>query len=227
MASSLYVSASRFTSASRAPAPTDHKSARLGKRILDVFAAVVLILLLLPAMLAAAIAVKLTSRGPLLFRQRRVGQGGREFRMLKFRTMRADAEARLAQDPRLRDLYLASSHKIPNALDPRLTRVGRWLRTWSMDELPQLFNVLVGHMSLVGPRPVTRWQLTEYQEHVGDYLALRPGLTGLWQVSGRSEVKFPARAEMDADYHARCSPWTDLAILARTPVAVISRRGSD
>lgn len=229
MVSSLYVPSTRYASASTssAPARTEHQSLRLGKRVLDASAALVLILLLLPVMVAAAIAVKLTSPGPVLFRQRRVGRGGREFPMLKLRTMRADAEDCLMQDPRLRDLYLTTSHKIPNALDPRLTGVGRVLRTWSVDELPQLFNVLVGQMSLVGPRPVTKEQLGEYEQHVADYLALRPGLTGLWQVSGRSEVTFPARAEIDAHYRARRSAWMDLAILARTPVAVLSRRGSD
>lgn len=204
-----------------------HNTVRLGKRLLDIIAAGVLILLLLPAMLAVAIAVKLSSRGPILFRQRRVGRGGREFPMLKFRTMRADAEERLMQDEQLYQLYLSSGHKIPNAIDPRVTKVGRVLRTWSIDEVPQLFNVLIGHMSLVGPRPVTRQQLDEYEDRVRDYLAMRPGLTGLWQVSGRSEVAFPARAELDADYRARCSPWLDLAIIVRTPAAVISRRGSD
>jgi exopolysaccharide production protein ExoY len=101
------------------------------------------------------------------------------------------------------------------------------MRKWSVDELPQLFNVLAGHMSLVGPRPVLRGELTQYEDHVGAYLELRPGLTGLWQVSGRSDVKFPERAELDAAYRARCSPWLDFTILARTPVAVLFRRGSD
>ncbi len=224
MASPAFVRSSSHAPAASLPARPEP---RLGKRCLDVLAAAALIVVLLPVMATVAIAVKLTSPGPVLFRQRRVGMGGREFAMLKFRTMRVDAEDRLATDARLRVLYLSSSHKIPSAIDPRLTRVGRWLRTWSVDELPQLFNVLAGHMSLVGPRPVTKPQLAEYADRVGDYLALRPGLTGLWQVSGRSAVKFPARAELDARYREGCSPWLDLSILARTPLAVLSRRGSD
>ena len=225
MASLAFVRTSPYS-----PVPSQERASPnpgLGKRFLDVGAAAVLIVLLLPAMLAAALAIRLSSRGPILFRQRRVGMAGREFVMLKFRTMRVNAEAFLACDDDLRELYLTSSHKIPNDVDPRVTRVGRWLRMWSVDELPQLFNVLVGHMSLVGPRPVTRPQLGDYQEHIPDYLALRPGLTGLWQVSGRNTVTFPARAHLDADYRARCSPWLDLKILARTPAAVIFRRGSD
>ena len=200
---------------------------RLGKRCVDVVVAMLLILLLAPLMLAAAVAVRLSSPGPVLFRQRRVGRRGREFTMLKFRSMRVDAEELLESDAELARLYLASGHKLPIACDPRVTRVGRVLRTWSVDEVPQLFNVLVGHMSIVGPRPVTRPQLGDYADRARQYLAMRPGLTGLWQVSGRSAVKFPVRADMDARYSSRCSLLLDLSIVARTPVAVLRRRGAD
>lgn len=198
-----------------------------GKRVLDVVGALALILLFLPLMAVVALAVKLTSPGPVLFRQTRVGRQGRHFGILKFRTMVEDSEARLAQDPELYRMYVERSHKLACHVDPRVTRVGRMLRTWSIDELPQVFNVLAGHMSLVGPRPVVPSELEKYGEHADAYLALRPGLTGLWQVSGRSEVVFPERAHLDVRYGLACTLWHDLKLLARTPLAVLMRRGSD
>ena len=198
-----------------------------GKRVLDVVGSFLLVVLFLPLMAVVALAVKVTSPGPVLFRQARVGRHGRQFGILKFRTMVEDSEARLAQDPELYRLYVERSHKLACHADPRVTRVGRMLRTWSIDELPQVFNVLAGHMSLVGPRPVVPSELANYAEHADAYLALRPGLTGLWQVSGRSEVAFPERAHIDVRYGATCTPWHDLKLLARTPAAVLMRRGSD
>ena len=197
----------------------------IGKRGFDIVVSFILILLFLPILLATALAVKLTSRGPVFFRQRRVGRGGREFPMLKFRTMHPQAERLLQVDPTLRSLYLEADHKIPAGKDPRVTRLGRLLRASSLDELPQLFNILVGHMSLVGPRPVTAEQLVDYQEHLPAYVSLRPGLTGLWQVSGRNEVKFPARAQLDVQYQQLCSPGYDVRLLLRTPAAVVRSRG--
>lgn len=198
-----------------------------GKRVIDVLGAVVLLVLLAPVMVFAALAVKLSSRGPVFFRQPRIGCGGREFRIIKFRTMCRDAEERLKTDRSLQGLYFNGDHKIPCRLDPRVTKVGRMFRTWSIDELPQLFNVIRGDMSLVGPRPVELSQLPSYAGHLDAYLALRPGLTGVWQTSGRSEIAFPARAELDAWYCDRSSPWLDVKILAKTPLSVLRRQGSD
>ncbi len=118
-------------------------------------------------------------------------------------------------------------HKIPCHLDPRVTRVGRLLRTWSLDELPQLFNVILGHMSLVGPRPVLSCEVPQYSNSLEAYLGLRPGITGFWQMSGRSRIAFPARAELDEWYWDVCDPWADLKILANTPLAVVRRQGAD
>lgn len=200
----------------------------LGKRSLDVVLSLVLLVALLPVLLLIAAAVRLTSPGPVLFRQRRVGRGGREFPILKFRTMHTDAERLLRADPELHERFVAGGHKLPCADDPRVTRVGRLLRRTSFDELPQLFNVLAGHMSLVGPRPVERTQLDrDYQGFAAPYLALRPGLTGLWQVSGRSRVTFPERAHLDERYLDACGPLTDARILLRTPVVVVTGRGAD
>ena len=198
-----------------------------GKRAFDVLCTLVLIVVLAPIMLITAMVVRLTSRGPVLFRHRRVGIGGREIEVLKFRTMHVDAEKRLALDEGLRALYLAGDHKVPCDADPRLTPVGRPLRKWSLDELPQLFNVLAGHMSLVGPRPVMQEELAKYGDHVDSYLAVKPGLTGLWQATGRNRIQFPARAALDATYTERCSLLLDLKIMARTPIAVVLRLGAD
>ncbi len=199
-----------------------------GKRLLDVVVSSLLVLLALPVLAAIALAIKLTSPGPVLFRQRRVGRHGTDFSILKFRTMFIDAEAQLQSNEQLQRLFLDGSHKIPSRIDPRVTRVGRFLRRTSLDELPQFFNVLVGHMSLVGPRPVERTQLErDYQGFEPAYLELRPGLTGLWQVSGRSTVQFPERAELDTRYLATCGPWVDTKILARTPLVIVTGLGAD
>ena len=199
-----------------------------GKRVLDVVVSLVLLLLTLPLFLLVGAVIKLTSPGPVFFRQRRVGKDGHDFPMVKFRTMHPDSEARLRCDPDLHARFLEGGHKIPSRLDPRVTAVGRVLRRLSLDELPQLLNVLSGHMSIVGPRPVERSQLErDYGAYQPTYLALRPGLTGLWQVSGRSRVQFPERAQLDQRYLQSSSPWTDVKIILRTPRAVVTGLGAD
>lgn len=200
----------------------------LGKRAADVVVALLLFVLTLPLLFLVALTIRLTSRGPVFFRHRRVGRGGREFLMLKFRTMHVGAEERLLSDGALHAVFLENDHKIPSGLDPRVTRVGRVLRRLSIDELPQLLNVLAGHMSIVGPRPVVRAELAEdYRGCEWAYLALRPGLTGLWQVSGRSNVQFPERAQLDVRYVQTCGPWVDLKLVVRTPRAVLIGLGAN
>lgn len=199
-----------------------------GKRAADLAFSLLLLLVTLPLFLLAAVLIKITSSGPVFFRQRRVGRGGSDFPMLKFRTMHADSEEQLRSDPALYQLYLESAHKVPAHIDPRITKVGRVLRRFSIDELPQLVNVLCGHMSLVGPRPVERSQLIhDYGAFERVYLALRPGLTGLWQVSGRSTVQFPERAHLDSHYLQACGPWIDAKIILRTPRAVVTGLGAE
>ena len=199
-----------------------------GKRALDVVLALGILLVAIPVFLVVAVVIKLTSDGPVFFRQQRVGRGGREFPMLKFRTMHTGSEERLRSDPALQEIFLECGHKVPGHLDPRVTRAGRILRRLSLDELPQLLNVLSGHMSMVGPRPVERSQLVrDYSGYEAAYLALRPGLTGLWQVSGRSTVQFPERAEMDRHYLRTCGPWEDAKIILRTPRALLTGLGAD
>lgn len=197
-----------------------------GKRAFDVLVSLLLLLLALPLFALVALAIATTSRGPVFFRQKRVGFGGETFEIVKFRTMRVGAEQVLAVDEGLRQQYLQGDHKIAGRDDPRVTRVGRLLRKLSLDELPQLANVVRGDMSLIGPRPVRPDEVAEYHMVPYAYLSVRPGMTGLWQVSGRSDIAFPRRAEIDAEYYRRCSLGTDLLILARTVVAVLACRGA-
>jgi lipopolysaccharide/colanic/teichoic acid biosynthesis glycosyltransferase len=196
------------------------------KRTFDVALVVVTLPLTLPVGALLGLAVRLTSRGPAIFRQERVGRGGERFAMYKFRTMVVDAEERLARDPELRALYLSHDHKVPAKLDPRVTRLGRFLRVTSLDELPQLLNVMEGTMSLVGPRPITQPQYDEVEPLLDAYRAARPGMTGYWQVTGRSLIPYPERAEYDAHYVRNWSLRRDLMILLQTPMAVVRKRGA-
>ena len=210
------------------PAPavaTTAPAYRWGKRTLDVTVSLLALIVTLPVWLVVAVLIRCTSRGPVFFRQPRVGRNGKPFTVLKFRSMCTDAETRLT-DLGLYDTYVASGYKLAAADEVRVTRLGRVLRRTSLDELPQLLNVLSGDMSLVGPRPVVPAELACYGELVHCYLGVRPGITGIWQVSGRSHVRFPERAHLDRNYFHGWSLRLDLAILARTPVAVLKGQGA-
>lgn len=189
-------------------------------RALDIVLAGIAILFFLPLMLLTALAVRSQGGGPVLYRQQRIGQGGRPFACLKFRTMATDAEARL---PGLIDAEWRASRKFRH--DVRVTRLGGFLRRSSIDELPQLVNVLRGEMSLVGPRPIVMDEAMLYGRRLADYCAVRPGLTGLWQVSGRNDVLYRRRVAMDVWLVRNLTLGVYLAILARTVPAVLSRRG--
>jgi lipopolysaccharide/colanic/teichoic acid biosynthesis glycosyltransferase len=195
------------------------------KRALDVVGSLVALVVTHPLWIAVALLVRGTSRGPVLFRQSRVGRDGRTFMVLKFRSMCTDAEARLREGG-LYDTYVATGYKLPVAEEFRVTRIGRLIRKTSIDELPQLINVLAGHMSLVGPRPVVPSELDCYGDLAHCYLGVRPGITGMWQVNGRSDVRFPERAHLDRDYFHRRSLRVDLGILLRTPRAVLRGNGA-
>lgn len=196
------------------------------KRALDVTVSAALLLLASPVLLAVALAVK-SDGGPLLFGHLRVGHGGRMFRCWKFRTMVPNAEAVLkevlASDPMLAEEW-RQTLKLKN--DPRVTRFGDFLRRSSLDELPQLFNVLRGDMSLIGPRPVTEGELERYGDAQPYYLAVRPGITGLWQVSGRNDTSYGQRVTLDSWYVRNWSLWNDLVILFKTIPAVLRRSGA-
>lgn len=198
----------------------------VGKRMLDVIGASLGILLTAPLMAMVSVCIRLESPGPVLFRHWRMGKNSEGFSCLKFRTMREDAEQILLTNPELKRLYRENHYKLPDDLDPRVTIFGRLLRRTSLDELPQLFNVLVGEMSLVGPRPVVEDELEHYRGSERLLLSVRPGMTGAWAVNGRHHVGYPARAELELRYVRGWSVGLDLGILAGTVSAVMDP-GSD
>jgi exopolysaccharide biosynthesis polyprenyl glycosylphosphotransferase len=204
-------------------APVHHSRSQLAvKRVIDVVVSSTLLLFASPVIAAAAIAIKRSSPGPVFFRQVRCGMYGRRFEMLKLRTMVADAEARRAEILSLNEMD-GPVFKIKN--DPRITPVGRWLRRWSVDELPQLWNVLRGDMSLVGPRPPIPSEVVQYQTSERRRLSMRPGLTCLWQVTGRNSIGFADWVKLDLVYIDTWSLVQDLKILLKTVPAVIRGTG--
>lgn len=197
------------------------------KRVLDLAVCAALAIVVLVVAPLIALLVWAEDRGPVLFKQERRGRNGRSFHLLKFRTMHTDAEARLHNDPALYAAFKANGYKLPSNQDPRITRIGRFLRSSSLDELPQLANVVRGDMSLVGPRPPLLDQIEElYGDQVDHYYAVRPGLTGLWQVSGRSDLSGEQRRTLDVEYVQSWSLRRDVRILASTIPAVVGKRGA-
>ena len=197
------------------------------KRALDVVGSLLGLILCSPILVTIATIIKLDSPGPALFRGPRIGRGGQSFNMLKFRTMQLGAETAIEEGIQLAPNHSVTAqqfHKILN--DPRLTRVGRFLRRSSIDELPQLWNVFMGDMSLVGPRPFLSEQQGYYGDSFSDYILFRPGMTGLWQVSGRSQLSFTERVQLDTYYFHNRSLWLDFRILARTFWVVVRREGA-
>jgi exopolysaccharide biosynthesis polyprenyl glycosylphosphotransferase len=189
----------------------------------DRCAATLALTALSPLLLAIAMAIRLHDEGPALFTQTRVGKDGQPFKIYKFRTMVVDAEARLAE-LRAKNESDGALFKIRN--DPRVTAIGAWLRKWSLDELPQFFNVMLGEMSLVGPRPALPNEAAQYAEHVRRRLVVKPGLTGLWQVSGRSDLTWDESVRMDLRYVENWSFVLDLQILWKTLGVIIRGSGA-
>ena len=193
------------------------------RRFLDILVSSLALLLLLPLLALLALAIRLDSRGPVLFTQRRVGKDGKEFAFFKFRSMYADAEKCL-------DAVLGTNERTGPVFkmrhDPRITRIGHWLRHSSLDEVPQLLNILRGEMSLVGPRPALPREVALYTPTQRHRLCVTPGLTGLWQISGRADLSFEESIELDLEYIARCSFALNCVILLRTVPAVLTGRGA-
>jgi lipopolysaccharide/colanic/teichoic acid biosynthesis glycosyltransferase len=209
---------------------------RVMKRVMDVVGSALALLFFLPAFLAIAAAIKATSKGPVFFRQRRIGQHGKSFVFLKFRSMQVNNDAAVHKEY-VQKLIAGKAEKQPSngngegvyklTKDPRVTSIGGFLRKTSMDELPQFINVLKGEMSLVGPRPPVPYEVEAYDIwHRRRLLEAKPGITGLWQVSGRSRVKFDDMVRLDLHYARTWSPWTDVKILWRTPGAVVLGNGA-
>lgn len=200
---------------------------RAFKRLFDVLLSAVALTVLLPIGLIIALAIRLDSPGPILFAHRRVGRGGKEFSCYKFRTMVPDAEAvlerYLRENPKRREEW-EKEYKLKG--DPRVTRVGAFLRRTSLDELPQFFNVLIGDMSLVGPRPIVEKEIPKYGDAFRDFCLVRPGITGIWQVNGRSDTTYDERVAMDSWYVRNWSIWIDMFYLLKTIKIVVSGRGA-
>jgi lipopolysaccharide/colanic/teichoic acid biosynthesis glycosyltransferase len=198
----------------------------LAKRTLDLAVATVGLVVAAPLMAAIAVALKLESPGPILFGHIRLGRNGKPFGCLKFRSMRVGAHGELMASPELKRRYVENDYKVPLESDPRVTRIGRFLRKSSLDELPQLFNVLIGSMSLVGPRPIVREELRWYADQAAVLLSVKPGVTGVWQVQGRSRIGYPDRTKVELEAIRSRSFWRDLKILMRSVPAVMNARGS-
>lgn len=205
----------------------DHTSAnRILKRAIDIVAAILVMVVFAPVVGLITMAILVTSPGRVTFKQARIGRNGELFHIMKFRSMVPHAEKILETDPELRRIYLENDHKIPAELDTRITKLGRFLRATSLDELPQVWNILWGHMSLVGPRPVVPSEIQKYGEYIPIYESVRPGLTGPWQASGRSTLPFHERALLDVDYVTNWKLSTDIKLLFKTVPAVLLRHGA-
>jgi lipopolysaccharide/colanic/teichoic acid biosynthesis glycosyltransferase len=208
-------------------------AAALPCRLLDIAVSVVLLVLLAPLFALIAVAIRLDTGGPVFFRQSRLGLGLSEFAVNKFRTMHSGSSTELHREYVVGLIRADSSARPPahNGLyklesDPRITRVGRVLRRFSLDELPQLWNVLRGDMSLVGPRPALPYEVEQYPAHWYQRFSVRPGITGLWQVSGRNHLTFDQMIDLDLDYAQRRSFWLNLRILAKTPWVMAHGKGA-
>lgn len=196
---------------------------QFAKRTMDVALSATALIIVFPIVLAIVGAIALTDGFPVVFRQRRIGKGGREFMIFKFRTMVRNAEQILQSRPELMEEYLRT-YKITN--DPRISKLGNFLRKSTLDELPQLLNVLMGDMSLVGPRPIVPRELAKYGDCDQIYLSMKPGCAGLWQCSGRSDLDYAERVQLDKEYFMKASPIYDVKILFRTLRSIVSRRGA-
>ncbi len=214
----------------------NRRSVLIIKRGMDIAGSALMLFLCAPIFVLIALAIKASSKGPVFFRQQRVGQYGQQFKFLKFRSMRVNSDQNLHKEYVTKFIASQASKQPSNGngggvykltSDPRITRVGQFLRRTSLDELPQFLNVLKGEMSLVGPRPPIPYELAAYQTwHRRRVLEVKPGITGLWQVSGRSRVSFDEMVRLDLRYATSWSPSLDFTILMRTPLAVIKGEGA-
>jgi len=203
----------------------------LTKRLLDVISSLTLIILFLPVWIIVPILIKIDSKGPIFFFQKRLGRSGKLFKIIKFRTMRTDAEEFWKKNPKLYQKFKRQSWKLTLDEDPRVTKLGRILRQTSIDEFPQVFNVLLGSMSLVGPRPIRDIEVADAIKRYGKgikkqidlSLTVKPGITGPWQVSGRNDIPWDKRLDIDAAYAQKRSILDDFRIIFKTPLAMISK----
>lgn len=202
------------------------KFERGASRLIDIILAITFIIILLPIMLIISLLIKLDSRGPVLFKQQRIGRDGEVFLILKFRTMIINSEQKLKENPVLYRKYIENSYKLNPSEDPRITKLGEFLRKTSLDEIPQFLNVLVGDMAIVGPRPVLLDELKEYGNKREIFLSVKPGITGYWQVSGRSNIGYPERVNLELYYIERKNILFDISIIGKTFISVVKKKGA-
>lgn len=203
----------------------------IAKRLVDLLASISLVILFLPIWFLIPILIRLESSGSIFFLQERVGKNGKVFKIIKFRSMIQDADSYWKKNPALYEKFKNGSWKLTLEEDPRVTKLGKILRQTSIDEFPQVFNILFGSMSLVGPRPCREIEIAdaikrygkEIKTHIDQSLSVKPGLTGLWQVSGRNDVSWVDRVKMDARYAQRRNIFDDVSIIIKTPLAMISK----
>lgn len=197
------------------------------KRIMDIVFSLIGLVLLLPVFALISVCyLSGENKGPLFFAHKRIGKNGRYFHIYKFRTMIVNAEEKLKSDKKLYKKFVENGYKLESDEDPRITSFGRFLRRTSLDELPQLINVLIGNMSIVGPRPIVEEELKEYQDRKQEFLSVKPGVTGYWQVSGRSDVNYPERVDLELYYVQNKSILFDIKILFKTVYTVILQKGA-
>lgn len=196
------------------------------KRSFDIFVSGCSLVVLSPIFVIIGFLIKRQDHGPIFYKQVRVGKNGKFFKIYKFRSMIMNAEKKLKADPQLYEKYVAAGYKFPEGEDPRITKIGSWLRKTSLDELPQFLNVLKGEMSMVGPRPVVKEELNEYGQRKKKLLSVKPGVFGLWQASGRSNIKYPERCDMELEYVDKASASYDLKIFFKTIKSIIKKDGA-
>lgn len=203
------------------------KSYIFSKRFLDISVALFALIILSPVFLVISLFYLFgDNKGPVFYQQKRVGMGYQEFGIYKFRSMVVGAEEKLYANKDLYAKFVANGYKLPTEEDPRITKFGAFLRKTSIDELPQFINILNGEMSIVGPRPVVEKELVEYGDDVDKFLSVKPGAMGLWQASGRSEIQYPERAELEIGYVDQADLWFDFKILFMTVIAVFKGEGA-
>lgn len=199
---------------------------RFFKRVFDIVISLIALIFLSPIFLIIAILVKYQDGGPVIYAQTRVGEKGKLFKIYKFRSMILNADEVLRQNPELYQKYVDDGFKLPAEEDPRITKIGRFLRKTSLDEMPQFLNVLKGEMSMVGPRPIIQDELIEYGDQVDKLLSVKPGAFGLWQASGRSNVTYPERCSVELEYVDNASAVYDLKIFFKTIISIIKTDGA-
>lgn len=203
------------------------KSYLFAKRFLDISTALFALVIFSPIFLVISLFYLFgDNKGPVFYQQRRVGQNHEEFGIYKFRSMVVNAEEKLYADKDLYAKFVENGYKLPTEEDPRITKFGAFIRKTSLDELPQFINILIGNMSIIGPRPVVERELVEYGDRVDEFLSVKPGAMGLWQASGRSDIQYPERADLEISYVEHANLWFDFKILFMTVLAIFKGDGA-